>query len=235
MGEIDNKLLYRLILGFVVASIIATIVHEYGHFFTAKYLGYEARVSYAFTTWRNHGYQDFFDNLTRDERIRIRNNDYFAKKADYEALMKRIKDEAFLITLGGPLLTMLIGTLGIAAAFWNKGKPDQEILPCKQWILIFIALFWLRQPGNYLLDLLVTMQRGRFPLRNDEVILARYFDFDVWSISFVLAFIGQILVYIVYKKLIPDSDKTTFLLAGLVGGCGGYLLWLFVLGPVFMP
>jgi hypothetical protein len=235
MGEIDNKLLYRLILGFVVASIIATIVHEYGHFFTAKYLGYEARVSYAFTTWRNPGYQDFFDNLTREERIKIRTNEYFAKKDDYEALMKRIKDETFIITLGGPLLTMLIGTLGFVAAFRNRGIRYPETLSSKEWVLIFIALFWLRQPGNYILDLLVTVQRGRFPLRNDEVVLARYLEFDVWSISFVLAIIGIILVYYVYKKLIPDTDKTTFLLAGLLGGCGGYLLWLLVLGPVFMP
>lgn len=235
MGEIDNKLLYRLILGFIVANIIATIVHEYGHFFTAKYLGYEARVSYGFTTWTNQTYQDFFESLTRDERIKIRTNEYFSKKDDYQELMKRIKDEAFMITLGGPLLTMLVGSLGVIAAFWNKNKFTGETLSFKKWAVIFTALFWLREPGNYVLDLLITVQRGRFPLRNDEVILARYLEFDSWSISFVLAVTGLIIVYVVYKKFIPDQDKTTFLLAGLIGGLGGYIFWLSFLGPVIMP
>jgi hypothetical protein len=228
-------LLYRLILGFIGATIIATIVHEYGHFFTAKYLGYDARVSYGFTTWRNTAYQDFFDGLSRDERIKIRTNEYFPRKEDYENLMVRIKDEAFFITLGGPVLTMLIGSLGIAIAFINKKSFTGEELSFKQWLIIFTALFWLREPSNYLLDVLVTIQRGSFPLRNDEVILSRYLELDTWFISFLLAVIGFILVLITYRKFIPDADKTTFLLAGLLGGLGGYLSWLFLLGPIFMP
>jgi len=235
MGDIDNKLLYRLILGFVTATIISTIVHEYGHFFTAKFLGYDARVSYGSTIWYNQGYQDFIDSLTRDERIRIRTNEYFPRKDDYLALMKRIKDEAFLITLGGPVLTILIGTLGLSLAFIKKRSFTEASLSVKQWVILFTALFWLREPANYILDVLVTIQRGSFPGRNDEAILAHYLGFDAWSISFVLAVIGLGLVTVLYKKFIPDPDKTTFLLAGLLGGLGGYLSWLFILGPIFMP
>lgn len=235
MGEIDNKLLYQLILSFVAATIIATIVHEYGHFFTAKFLGYDAKVSYGFTTWTNTGYQDFFDSLTRDERIRIRTNEFFSRKEDYETLMKRIKDEAFLITLGGPVLTMFIGSFGLVMAFYNKQSFQDNALSVRQWLVVFTALFWLRQPANYILDLLITIQQGRFPNRNDEAILSRYLDVDSWLISFVLAIIGLIMVLITYRKFVPDKDKTTFLLAGLVGGLGGYLLWLFFFGPILMP
>jgi hypothetical protein len=235
MGEIDNKLLFRLISCFVAATIIATIVHEYGHFFTAKFLGYDARVSYGFTTWTNSGYQDFIDSLTRDERIKIRTNEYFARKDEYESLLKRIKDETFLITLGGPLLTIIMGSLGIAVAFINKKKFNEDQLSAGQWLIVFTALFWLREPANYIIDLLITIQQGRFPNRNDEAILSRYLEVDSWLISFVLAVTGLILVVIVYRKFIPDQDKTTFLLAGLIGGLGGYLLWLFFFGPVLMP
>ena len=235
MGEIDNKLLYRLILGFLTAAIIATIVHEYGHFFTAKYLGYQARVSYGYTTWTNPGYSDFFESLTRDERIKIRTNEYFGKKEEYEELMKRIKDEAFYITLGGPVLTMIIGSLGLILAFANRKTFDGGQLSIKKWLIVFTAFFWIRQPANYILDLLVTIQQGRFPGRNDEVILSRYLGFDSWTVSFVLAVIGLGVVWMVYKKFVPDIDKTTFLLAGLLGGLGGYLSWLFIFGPVFMP
>ncbi|MBE9464617.1 hypothetical protein ACFP1I_04455 [Dyadobacter subterraneus] len=235
MGEIDNKLLYQLILGFFIGSIVATIVHEYGHFFTAKLLGYDARVSYAYTTWRNTIYHDFVDSLTRDERIKIRTNEYFPRKEEYAALMKRIKDENFLITLGGPLLTIIIGTAGFIFALVNRKSFNGETLLQKQWILLFTALFWLRETGNYVMELLFTVSRGRFPYGNDETILARYFEIDTWLISFVLAVIGFFVVLIIYKRFIPDESKTTFLLAGLVGGLGGYLLWLFLFGPIFMP
>ncbi|MEO6684601.1 MAG: hypothetical protein ABIN24_01495 [Dyadobacter sp.] len=235
MGEIDNKLLYQLILGFLIATIIATILHEYGHFFTAKLLGYDARVSYGYTTWKNTVYHDFIDTLTRDERIKIRTNEYFARKEDYVALLKRIKDENFLITLGGPLLTIIIGTAGFVIALFNRKSFNGEILSQKQRIILFTAFFWLRETGNYVMELLFTISRGRFPYGNDETILARYFEIDTWLISFVLAIIGFVVVLIIYKRFIPDESKTTFLLAGLVGGLGGYMLWLFLLGPIFMP
>lgn len=235
MGEIDNKLLYQLILGFFIGIIIATIVHEYGHFFTAKLLGYDARVSYGYTTWKNTVYNDFVDTLTRDERIKIRTNKYFPRKDDYTAMIKRIKDENFLITLGGPLLTIIIGTIGFVVALINRKSFNGEILSQKQWVLIFTALFWLRETDNYVMDLLFTVSRGRFPYGNDETILARYLEVDTWLISFVLALAGFIVVLIIYKRFIPDESKTTFLLAGLVGGLGGLLLWLFILGPIFMP
>lgn len=235
MGEIDNKLLYRLIFGFFAASVFATIVHEYGHFFIAKYLGYEARVHYGSTSWTNPGYQDFFDGLTRDERIKIRTNEYFPRKQDYEAMIKNIRDEAFLITLGGPVLTVVIGTLGLAVAFLNRKKFTGEPLSLKKWLVVFTALFWLREPANYIFDLLITVRQGSFPRHNDEAVLARFLGFDSWSVSFVLALTGLVFVWLVYQKLIPDQDKTTFLLAGLTGGLGGYISWLFFFGPVFMP
>lgn len=235
MEEIDNKLLYRLILGFLVASIFATIVHEYGHFFTAKYLGYEARVSYGSTSWTNPGYQDFFDGLTRDERIKIQTNEYFPGKQDYQAMVKKIGDEAFLITLGGPVLTIIIGTLGLVVAFMYRRRFTDTALSFKKWLVVFTALFWLREPVNYIFDLLITVRQGSFPRRNDEAILARYLGLDSWSISFVLAVVGLLSVWIVYRRFIPDQDKTTFLLAGLVGGLGGYISWLFLFGPIFMP
>jgi len=235
MGEIDNKLLYRLILGFFAASVFATIVHEYGHFFTAKYLGYEARVSYGSTGWTNQGYQDFFDGLTRDERIKIRTNEYFPRKQDYEAMVKNIRDEAFLITLGGPVLTILIGTFGLLVAYLSRQRFSGEPLSLKKWFIVFITLFWLREPANYIFDVLVTVRQGTFPRRNDEAVLARYLGLDSWTISFALAVIGLVLVWIVYRRFVPDPDKTTFLLAGLLGGLGGYISWLFFLGPIFMP
>ncbi|GLU54566.1 site-2 protease family protein [Dyadobacter frigoris] len=234
MGEIDNKLLYQLILGFFIATIIATIVHEYGHFFTAKLLGYDARVSYGYTTWTNTSYQDFFGSFTRDERIKIQTNEYFPRQQEYHDFTKRIKHETFLITLSGPLLTILIGTLGFAILCFDRKNFIADSLSPKKWFLLFIAFFWLRQPANYVLDLLSAISRGHYPYGNDETVLARYFAFDIWSISFVLALIGLVIVFIIYKKFIPDESKTTFLLAGLIGGIGGYMLWIFILGPVFM-
>lgn len=235
MGEIDNKLLYQLILGFVAATILGTLIHESGHFFTAKYLGYEARISYGYTTWKNTGYQEFFDGLTRDERIRIRTNEYFARKEEYQTVVKKIRDETLYITLGGPLLTIVIGMTGFLLCMSQRKYFRKERLLFRQWVLIFISLFWLRETGNYVLDILFTIKQGRFPYSNDEAVLARYFGFDTWSVSFVLALIGFVLMMIVYKRCVPEEDRTTFVLAGLLGGMGGYLVWLLFLGPIILP
>ena len=50
--KIDFKLLSLLIFGFVLATVVGAVSHEYGHFFIARYYGLEAKVHYGFTTWQ---------------------------------------------------------------------------------------------------------------------------------------------------------------------------------------
>lgn len=47
----DKKLFFYLIVGFIITTIIGTVSHEFGHFAVAEYLGYDAKISYAYTNY----------------------------------------------------------------------------------------------------------------------------------------------------------------------------------------
>jgi hypothetical protein len=46
---INRQLLLYLTIGFIIATVIGTLTHEFGHYIIAKCLGYEAHINYAHT------------------------------------------------------------------------------------------------------------------------------------------------------------------------------------------
>jgi hypothetical protein len=50
----DRKLFLYLSLAFILMTVIGTISHEYGHYISAKILGYGARVNYGMTILENN-------------------------------------------------------------------------------------------------------------------------------------------------------------------------------------
>ncbi len=74
----------------------------------------------------------------------------------------------------------------------------------------FIAFFWLRQPANYVLDLLFTVSRGRFPYGNDETILARYLEIDTWSDFLCFGFVGLAVFTLFTGNLFLTKIKRLF-------------------------
>lgn len=119
--KIDFKLLSLLILGFVLATVVGTVSHEYGHFFIARYYGLEARVHYGFTSWQRP-----------------------------EGLPQLNRFDHFLINLGGPVQTMVIGSCGLFLMYWNRKSFLKNIpLSFIQWIMVYVSLFWLRFPFNF--------------------------------------------------------------------------------------
>ncbi len=141
--------------------------------------------------------------------------------------------QRFLFTAAGPFQTMLTGTIGIAFLF-KYGKNVTQ-LSLKQWALVFISLFWLRQPANLLFEIISVLVRGRFRGNGDEIKLSRYLNIPELSVLIFTAIIGIILFLIVVFKFIPERQRLAFVLAGIIGGSAGYLFWLDWLGPLIMP
>jgi len=208
---IFNKRLFLLLsVGFIIATVVGTVSHEYGHYFVAKYCFHRyARVAYAYTDW-----DDSFKFTSLE-------------------VAKRMN---FYCHTGGPLETMLTGTLGLLLLFIYRKKYQQtERLSFAQWIPIFLSLFWLRQFFNLIDAFVIIIIKGHIKGIGDEFQLARYLGWSVWSIATVTGIMGAIVLALVIFGFVPVRQRFTFMMAGLAGGLLGAYLWLVLLGPVIMP
>lgn len=201
---IDKKLAAGLVPGFVLATIIGTLSHEWGHYIVARSLGYQTAINYASTYWLNGIYPTPADT--------------------------------FRIILGGPAQTMLTGTLGLCLLFLLRSYfQARQRLSFIQWCLVFMTLFWLRQTANLVVGIGIYLFRGHLSQGSDEVKLARYWQLPDETISIITGCLGALVLAIVVFKFIPQQQRLTFIIAGLLGGITGYMLWLKWLGPVIMP
>ncbi|MBP6236340.1 MAG: hypothetical protein KA270_13730 [Saprospiraceae bacterium] len=44
---LKGKFIYLIVVGFILATIVGTISHEYGHIAVAKYLGYNTSLHFS--------------------------------------------------------------------------------------------------------------------------------------------------------------------------------------------
>ena len=236
--EIDKKLALFLIISFIIATVIGTLSHELGHCVVAKYYGYEVFVHSSTMHWKDKTNDTFVEATYEKYKDSIKYNTHFdfPEKKRYDQIStKQIKDD-FWISAGGPIQTMLFGTIGfLLLFFFKKSFINIDRLSLWQWILVFTASFWLRQVANYIMWIGKYILTGKWSRGGDEIILASSLGISNWSIIAPNALIGVLLLSIVYSKFIPKPQRFTFLIAGLIGGVLGFVLWLIVLGPMLMP
>jgi hypothetical protein len=205
--KIDKQLFIKLFLAFIAATIVGTVSHELGHYFVAKYFGYSTTINYATTFWEPT------------------NQDEVVTAARY-----------FYITLGGPAQTLLTGTIGVLLLFYfRKHYYTAQQLNWRQWTIIFLSLFWLRQTANLVTWLAGFVMTGQYSTRGDEIKLAHHLQLPVWSIMTVTAALGLIVLSLIVFQFVPHKQRVTFLAAGLAGGIAGYILWLEMFGQYIMP
>jgi hypothetical protein len=205
--NIHWRLFLYLCLGFIAATIIGTLSHEFGHFLAARSMGFDARINYAMAWLTDQG----SDRIMTDR-------------------------EDFLFILGGPLQTLLTGTTGLVLlVLFRRSFFAAERLSFSQWLVVFLSLFWLRQVANLVGWLACYLKTGQFRCRADEIKLSEALHLPLWFLLVVTAIIGAIISVIVIFKFIPLRQRFTFILSGLVGGIVGFALWMGVLGEIIMP
>jgi len=144
--------------------------------------------------------------------------------------------DSFLITLGGPAQTMLTGTVAFVLLFiFRRPFSSMNSLSFKRWLLIFIALFWLRQVANFFVWLMGNLIGKNFEHAPDEINLSRYLNLPDWSIIFSSAILGAIILSVIIFKFIPIQQRLTFIISGMAGGVLGFIFWILLLGPVILP
>lgn len=207
--KIDKQLYIYLFVAFVIATILGTVSHEFGHYIIAKYLGYNAQIHYAYTSI---SHSDTLNHGIQSGRIWIK--------------------------LGGPLQTMITGTIGLGLVIFStkrKSFSHTDNMSFRHWLFIFLSLFWLRQPAILFLWLLNYFKTGHWSRLSDEIKIAQYFRWPIWTILVITSLTGLVVLAIILFRYIPERVRLTFLLSGLAGGVSGYILWLIFVGKLIIP
>lgn len=181
-----NKQAVKIFLFFFIIVPVGTFLHELGHFLIAKCLYLKVYICYSSTY-----YFDYVGNLTES----------FAE---------------FLVTMGGPLSTILISLIGTYFLFqlnkndWNK----------KKLFLLVLSLFMSRE---VLMSLIILFKYNY--LNIDEYKIFSYLDISPplsTGILFVFSFLfcAAILFY-----SIPRKKVLSVFVFGVLGSVIGFLFW----------
>lgn len=216
-------------------TVAGTLTHEFGHYAVARALGYEASINYQSSSHWNDRINGYLNDIHRQYPEAIKNNGDFPGKEKYLRVMARYRSDSFWIILGGPLQTMLTGTIGFILLLSYRKKIMTTVrVRFAGWLIIFMALFWLRQVANLFVGIASVLVKGQTTIRGDEMSLAYLSGINIWSIQILTGLLG-IGVLIQVIRMLPNNKVLTFLISGLVGGSVGYYLWLVQFGPYILP
>ena len=233
--KVDFKAFVFLTLTFIIMTVIGTLTHELGHYAVAKYVGREASIHYQSVSHSDDALNDYLAGVYKKYAYEIKNNLDFPEKENYQIAIQKYQADKFWIALGGPLQTMLTGSIGLILllVYQHKYITAHRVSPTG-WALVFMALFWLRQVANLFVAGMLFLMKGQPTLRGDEIGLALHLDLNMWAIVMITGLLG-LAVLLIVLKLLPKTILFTFLLSGLTGGLLGYYLWLVKYGQYIMP
>lgn len=232
----NNFILFSSI--FVLFTVIGTISHEYGHVLMAKYLGYNTTLHYGsmnyekYDTTENEKIIEIFER----NKYAIQNKKNFSEKKEFYKLVKKQQSDSFLISIAGPIQTIITGLIGFLFLY-KRNKLSNINFTKIDWLFVFLSLFLLRQIFNPTFSFFKRILRGNgsFFGRGDETYISKFLNFPIWTIDIILGSIALSICLFVIFKLIPLKYRFTFILSGLIGGSLGFYIWMCKIGPILLP
>jgi len=227
-------------------TVIGTLTHELGHIAVAKYFGKGTRLHYgSMNSYSKERIKDskFIEmrKIMNDNIDSILKKKNFKRKKHYLELKKYLskkyphyKIQSKLITIGGPLQTMLTSFFGLLLLSFLKSKGKKEFY-FLDWLGVFLALFALREVFNFVTGIFASIIYHRSNFHGDEFVISRFLGLHEWTIPFLMMFIGILISSYVIFKVIPLKDRLTFIIAGFIGGIVGFYSWFGGLGEFFLP
>lgn len=246
---IDIKSLLILTIVFILFTAIGTISHECGHIAVAKMFGYETKLHYGNMNYYPKGYLEDKDlkalkSLTKDSV----NIDYDSwpqetqeKTKEYNNLLqKRYWNEkspkGLLVTIGGPLQTIITGTIGLIILLRRRKTIYRNGLKIFDWLAIFLSLFWSREIFNLVASIgREIISPDGIWFGGDELRISQRLNLWSGTIPIILATLGLLVSAYIVFAIVPKNMRLTFILSGLVGGISGFILWMNIIGTKILP
>ena len=230
------KLFLFLFFSFLLFTVFGTLTHECGHYVAAKLVGISSTVHYNYTDLEEFPGHPEADEIYIKYKEQIEAKQDFPLKQRFETLVKDSDEKYFYFTIGGPLQTMLTGTIGLLLIlFYRKNFFATNRLNVRRWLLVFIYLFWLRELANCVVMIALLLLTNKRSFNSDEVKIAQHFGWPFESVTIITAIIALLVGLTVTFKFVPTAQRKTFIAAGFAGGIAGYILWLYILGPIILP
>lgn len=139
------------------------------------------------------------------------------------------------MALGGVLQTVITGSLGFILLY-KRRRDTKRIFDNKDWLFLFVTLFWLRQIFNVISSLLKSWY---FDIDKycggDELRISLLLELPLCLVSYALGFVSLIICGYSFFVIMPREYRIEFIAAGILGSGLGYYLWMKVLGPVLLP
>lgn len=220
-----------LILGFILSTVVGTVSHEYGHIAVAECLGNDTQLHYASMNWDSK-FRDSLDYYWTELDGDIPKVDSLNIQKRIVLLNDQSKEEAFWITLGGPLQTLLVSFLGLYYLYniqktisWNW----------RNWLALFAAFFSARFIFNFAGGVIDFINKGKWSFGGDEARISWHFGLETGVIPSVMMAIGAAICLVSVFYFMPKRYRMNFIISGLLGSVLGWILWMEILGPVLLP
>ncbi len=231
------------VFAFIVFTVIGTLSHEYGHIAVARYFGYETKLSYGSMIY----FQKVFLESEAYKALEKLNDKYDANsnkdlnenaKAEYDAVYEIIRlqfprniTHDLWIVIGGPAQTFLTSIAGLLILHFRRKKLRLKF-KIVDWLAVFLTLFCLREVFNFLTALFSFVFYGKSNFNGDEFRISRYLGYNEWSIPTLTFIVSLLISFYVVFKIIPVKYRFSFIIAGLIGGISGFIIWFGYLGKV---
>jgi len=234
--QIDLKHLMTLIISFILFTVIGTVSHEYGHIIVAKSLGYKTTLHYGSMNYDMNELFDTLEEINREYRSELKSGSDFERKAEYKSILAKLKYHQLLVQIGGPIQTILTGIIGLFILIYRKKNIKEFGFKLFDWLAAFLSLFWLREVFNLAMSIFneLIAPKGSY-FGGDEHKISIMLNIWEGTIPIILGIIGLIISLFVIFKIVPEKLRFTFLLSGFLGGIIGFILWMYIVGPIILP
>jgi len=225
---------------FIAFTVIGTLTHELGHYSAGKIIGLNCTLHYASCRCLSDA-QIERNNFGRMLSNNFENRDLIPAELwdKYQELVEKAtpKKNRLWVTIGGPLQTIITGTIGFLLLVMRRKKDNIQFQKF-DWLLVLLSLFWLREPFNLFFVAAQNLIMGGdyyFGSTGDEVKISRGLNLWDGAVPIVLGVIGLVISLIVIFKFVPSSKRKSFIWGGLIGGISGFILWMIIIGPIVLP